>query len=396
MTGSRKNLISLGFKYRVYPTGTQREQIEELFAGIRRVHNDFVAHTKQSALLDHEAIKTSRRLTVNTLTQLPKKILEKAHQLVQNAYTKATRRGRYPPQLKSLRSFQSAHFDKGLYAVFTNGVELKGIEGRLRVCFHREMPAGKVRDCCLKRDKLGCYFISFKVATRPLRRSGKNAIGIDLGLKNFAVCSDGSVYENPRHKEHIKPHLNHRYEILRRKTPGSRNHIKVLESIRKLEEKAAQRRRHHFHYLTAKLIRENCVIGIESLDISRMMTTNARRKAFIEDAGWGLFRRMLIEKARASTGTVVVLAPPDYPSTQTCSVCENKSPIKIELGVSRWVCPVCGSHHDRDINAAVNLCTMAVRWNKYLRKEMKGVRALIGDPRRWKEEYRHFEYANVH
>ena len=395
MTGSKKSLINYGFKYRLYPSHSQRDQIETLFAGVRRVHNDYVTHTRQSVKPDHEAVKQSRRLTVRSLAQLPKKVLEKAHQLVQNTYAKAIRRKKHLPQLKSWRSFQSAHFDKGLYAIHKDGVEFTGIEGQVRTCFHREMPPGKIRDCCLKKDKLGRYFVSFKLTIKPFRRSGSNAVGVDLGLKSFAVCSDGFVFENPKFKEKAQPHLQKRYETLRTQIAGSNNFNKTLQSIRKLEEKVAQRRRQYFHVLTAKLISENCVIGIEFLDIARMMMKDGKRKLKIEDAGWGLFRKMLVEKARISTGAAVVLAPPEYPSTQTCSVCENKSPTKIVLGVSQWWCPFCGTHHDRDLNAANNLRTMAVRWNTHLRSSMKGERVVIGDPRTWSINYRSFDYANI-
>jgi len=395
MSGSKKNLINYGFKYRLYPSHRQRDQIETLFAGVRRVHNDYVTHTKESTGLDHEAVKQSRRLTIRSLAQLPKRVLEKTHQLLQNAYAKAVKRKRHLPQLKSWRSFQSAHFDKGLYAIHNDGVEFSGIEGRVRTCFHREMLPGKIRDCCLKRDKLGRYFVSFKLTVRPFKRSGNNAVGVDLGLKSFAVCSDGFVFENLKLKKRAQPHLQKRYETLRGKTAGSKNFNKTLQSIRKLEEKVAQRRRHYFHVLTAKLIRENCVIGLEALDIARMMTKDGKRKLKIEDAGWGLFRKMTVEKARISTGTAVVLAPPEYPSTQTCSVCENKSPTKIALGVSQWRCPFCGTHHDRDMNAANNLRTMAVRWNTHLRSSMKGVRVLIGDPNRWAVDYHSMDYYNA-
>ena len=395
MSGSKKNLISYGIKCQAYPSTTQRDQIESLFAGVRRVHNDYVTHTKQSSNPDATAVKESRRLVVRSLAELPKKVLEKAHQLVQNTYAKAIRRKRKPPQLKSRRSFQSAHFDKGLYTVFKDGVEFEGIEGRLRVCFYREVVFERVRECCLKRDKLGRYFVSFKFTVKPFRRSGNGTIGIDLGLKSLAVCSDGFNFKNPKFKEKAYPHLSSRYEKLKRKEVGSKNSIKALQSIRKLEEKIAQRRRHHFHVLTAKLIRENCVIGIEALDISRMMNHGSARKLKIEDAGWGLFRKLLVGKARISTGTTVVMAPPDYPSTQTCSVCEQQSPVKIALGISHWRCPFCNTYHDRDVNAARNLQTMAARWSDNLRMTVrKGNRVIMGDPKKWKIDYKPTESYN--
>ena len=191
----------------------------------------------------------------------------------------------------------------------------------------------------------------------PLAPKDK-AVGIDLGLKSFVATSDGQIFENPRYTARDAKALARAQRKLSRKQKGSKNRQKQRRRVAKIHARIADRRRHHQHQLSTRLICENQTIVVESLAVKNMMAHPTLSKA-IADVGWGEFVSQLEYKAQWY-GRTVIKIDRWYPSSKTCSRCGHVLD-SLELDVREWDCPNCGAHHDRDENAAKSVLAEGLR-----------------------------------
>jgi putative transposase len=181
---------------------------------------------------------------------------------------------------------------------------------------------------------------------------------VDLGIKEFAITSNGKFISNPKHLKKSEKRLAKLQKDLSRKQKGSNNRKKAKIKVAKLHEKIANQRKDFLHKVSTQLINENQVIVIEDLKVSNMIQNHKLSKS-IADVSWAEFRRMLEYKSKWY-GREIIIAPSNYASSQLCSNCGNQSSQTKDLGCRTYICPACGMTMDRDINASKNLLKLAM------------------------------------
>ena len=228
----------------------------------------------------------------------------------------------------------------------------------MRLKIHRPLE-GVVKNVTVSRAKSGKYFISFQVEVEiaePAYAGGE--VGIDLGVRDFVALDSGEKIETPKYYRKAQKQRRRLARQLSRKKPGSRNREKARLRLARLDERIANQRLDFHHKVSRKLVEENQFIGLEDLNVRGMMANHHLAKS-IADAGWSQFVDMLEYKG-VWYGCQVQQVSRWYPSTKTCPNC-GRVVDELPMGVRQWECPYCGNVHDRDVNAAVNIKTEALR-----------------------------------
>jgi putative transposase len=206
----------------------------------------------------------------------------------------------------------------------------------------------------VSRDPDGRWYVSLAVDVEepePLPETGA-AVGVDLGLKDFAVLSTGERIANPRHLERKATNLVRYQRRMARCVKGSNNRVKAKAKVARAHRKVKAARTDFLHRTSTRLVRDHDTIVIEDLAVANMVKNRSLAKA-ISDCGWGTFRAMLGYKA-GKWGRALVVIDRWYPSSKTCSDCQYLLG-ELKLSTRTWTCPGCGTLHDRDINAAKNI-----------------------------------------
>ncbi|MCC3495893.1 MAG: transposase [Microcoleus sp. PH2017_15_JOR_U_A] len=263
------------------------------------------------------------------------------------------------PSFKSKHNRQSVSYPQNV-KILESTIKFP-IIGEVKAKIHRQYD-GTIKTVTVSQNRDGSYFASVlvddKIGTPDANIEGK-AIGLDVGLTDFLVTSDGSKYKHPRATAKHRKNLKRKQQKLNRKVKGSNRRNKARKLVAKVNSKIKRVREDFLHKLSRKIVNENQVIVVEDLNIKGMVRNHCLAKA-ISDAGWGMFGTMLKYKAEAE-GKVYLEIDRFFPSSKTCNHCLFKVS-EMNLKIRQWKCPKCDSVNDRDINAALNIRDEGLRF----------------------------------
>ena len=362
------------FVYRLYPNKEQEILLAKHFGCNRFIYNWALNLRKESY---EQSGKTISKFELNKMvTQLAKKeeyswlqevLSQSLQQSIQNldtAYIKFFKEKTGFPKFKSKRTHrysyripQNVKIDFEEHKVFLPKIKWVNIrvdrkfEGLIKSATVKQLPSGK-------------YFVSILVEDGKDYQTKKqiehaNAVGIDLGIKDFAILSDGTKIENPKFLRIKEQRLKVLQKRLSRKQKGSNNRNKQRIKVAKLHEKITNERKDFLQKLTTKLVKESQfdTFCLENLNVSGMMRNHKLAKS-IAEVSWYQFIEMLKYKCEWYGKNLVQIGQFE-PSTKTCSHCGYKN-TELTLKDREWICPVCNTYHDRDINAAINIKNFAL------------------------------------
>ncbi|MBW4605731.1 MAG: transposase [Hassallia sp. WJT32-NPBG1] len=266
------------------------------------------------------------------------------------------------PRFKSKHGKQSIQYPQNVKIV-DGSVKLPGNIGVIKAKIHRPIE-GKIKTVTVSKTPSGKYFASIFTEVEgenPSSSEGK-IYGVDLGLKHFAVVTDGekvSKYDNPKHIAKHEKSLKRKQQKLARKQKGSNSRSKYRKVVAKVYKRVSNSRQDFLHKLSYKLVSDSQAVIVENLHVKGMVRNHNLAKA-ISDCGWGMFTNFLAYKLERKGGKLIEVDR-WFPSSKLCSNCFYQM-AEMPLDVREWTCPHCGTHHDRDSNAATNIRAEGIRW----------------------------------
>ena len=360
------------YKYRIYPNKQQEELIQKTFGCCRFVYNQTLAYRKDKYEKEKESVnKIACNNYVNQvlkkeyewLTEVDKFALTNSVYNMDSAYQKFFKEHTGYPKFKNKHNHYKSYktnFNNGNIEVsFKNNKiklpKLKWVKTKL----HREF-VGKIKSATISQTPSGKYYVSVLVETEhiPMESTGC-AIGFDLGIKDLLITSDGEKFDNIHTTKKYEDKLAKEQRKLSHKVKGSKNWDKQRIKVARIHEKIHNARIDNLHKISNKLISENQVIVSEDLGVSNMVKNHHLAKS-ISDCGWYELTRQISYKSEWNNRQYVKIGR-FTKSSQPCHVCGYINSDTKDLSVREWTCPQCGTVHDRDVNAAINILNEGLR-----------------------------------
>ena len=353
------------YKYRIYPDAEQMQFFAKCFGCVRFVYNRMLSDRIEHYNLTGKSLNNTPaqyKSEFTWLKEVDSLALANAQMNLNTAYRNFFRdKSNGFPKFKSKKNNNFSYTtnnQKGTVYVENGYIKLPKLKSPVKIRQHRSFE-GVIKSCTISKAPSGKYHISILVETEIQKLPASDMrVGIDVGIKDFAVLSNGEAYKNPKHLRKSEKRLAKLQRDLSRKQIGSSNRNKARIKVAKLHEKIANQRMDFLHKKSTEIIRENQVIVIEDLKVKNLMKNHHLAKS-IAEVSWSRFREMLDYKSRWY-GRELIIAPPDYPSSQLCSDCGNRSSQTKDLACRIYVCPECGLEIDRDYNASLNLLKLTM------------------------------------
>ena len=364
----KENEMHKAFKFRLLPTKEQEVLLAKHFGCVRFIYNHFLSE-KQKHFLENKTTPNFNQCAGNLvakkkeegyewLKEVNSQVLISTLMNLETAYGNFFRKKSKFPKFKSKKNKNSFQIPQHVSLKEKNVVQIPKFKEGLKFIKHRELK-GTIKSATISKNPTGKYYISFLcVVEKPTKhkKTGKS-IGIDLGLKDFIITSEGQRYCNPKFLKKYEVKLARKQRILSRKEKGSKGRDKARLSVAKVHEKITNSRNDMQHKVSSKLVRDYDLIAIEDLNVKGMVKNHCLAKA-ISDVAWSSFVTKLKYKAEWN-GKEVIVIDRFYPSSKTCSCCDH---IKESLSLDErtWTCSKCNTIHDRDVNASKNILRRAL------------------------------------
>ena len=357
------------YKYRLYPTRKQTEKLEWTLETCRVLYNSCLVdrnrHYKETckglSRIDQQKILVQDKKNITCLKDIHSQVLQDVLFRVEKAYKAFFRRLKEKkgkagyPRFKAEGRYDSVTYTQSGFEIDKDKLKLSKI-GHIKLKLHRSIN-GIIKTCTIKKeiDKwYVCFSVEYCPAVKPVP---DKQIGIDMGIKSFAVLSNGRTIDNPKYLMLSEEKLIKKQKRLSKKKKGSNNRKKAVIKVARAHKKVCEQRKDFQHKESRKIVDNYGYIAVEDLQIKNMVKNHNLAKS-ISDAGWGQFLSFLTYKAEEA-GCYVEKVNPRYTS-KMCSICGSVKS-DMTLSVREWICPVCNTEHDRDINASINILNKTIR-----------------------------------
>ena len=355
-------------KVRIYPTIKQKEMLENHFNGYRFAYNlclDYKKHLYKYYKINVSGFDMQKELfqirkESNWLIKCKAECIRDSALNVDKAY-KNFFNGKGFPKFKSKRgiqsftAYQSITCKNNKLSFYKNKINFKTSNN-----YNTLLEAHKIKQCTFKRDSCGDYWATLLIETEVTKilSYSENIIGIDLGIKDLVITSEGQVFENKKFLQSSYYRLRRLQRKFAKARKGSKNRERLRIKIAKLCRKITRQKEHYYHQITNELLRDNQTIVMETLGVKDMLEQKKLSRQ-ISDASWGLLTQMLEYKSRWYDRDLIKIDQ-YYPSSKTCSECGNIKEILL-LSERVYECDNCGLKIDRDLNASINIKNTGIK-----------------------------------